>query len=131
MNKSPISVLYANSRDGDTDPRMTWLDLPATKTEIDRAMKKIGFPDTTHASARAIRYKTDLAGLAEHIMINPGIEYLNRLAVCLSVMNRSALRRFTLFLRTEDANSFTSILRRVQHLTAGRERRRQAPTLGR
>ena len=131
MNKSPISVMYANNQDGNADPRVTWLDLPATPAEIDRAMKKIGFPDSTHADARAVRYKTDLAGLADHLTINPGIEYLNRLAACLTKMNRATLRRFTLFLRTEQANSFLAILRYADHLTVGRQQRRQAPTPGR
>jgi len=110
---------------------MTWLDLPATKTELDRAMKRIGFPDTTHAGARAIRYKTEIVGLAEHLIPNPGIDYLNRLAACLAVMNRAALRRFTLFLRTEEASGFVPVLRCAKQLTTGRGHRRQTPTPGR
>jgi len=131
VNNSPISVLYVNSQDGNADPRTIWLDLPATKTAMDRAMKKIGFPDSTHTGASAVRYKTDIPGLAEHLTINPSFEYLNRLAASLSVMNRPALRRFALYLRTEDANNFLVILQRAQHLTEGRKRRRQAPAPGR
>ena len=131
MNNSPISVLYANNQDGGADPRMTWLDLPATKTELDRAMKRIGFPDTTRAHARAVKYRTSLEGLAEHLMINPSIGYLNRLAECLSGMNRAALRRFTLFLHTEQANSFSLILQHAERLSAGHARRRPAPAPGR
>lgn len=131
MNKSPISVLYSNNQDWEGESRVTWLDLPATRVGMDRAMKKLGFPDAANADARPVRYKTSLAGLAEHLMTNPNIEQLNRLAACLVGMNRAALRRFTLFLRTEQANDFSAILQHAEHLTAARSLRRQAPAPGR
>ena len=143
MNKHPISVLCVNNQDGGAEPRMTWLDLPATQAGLERAMLRIGlvavpshskeieFPDAAGANARIIRYKTSLDGLDGHLIRHPDISHLNRLAECLESMNRAALRRFTLFLHTERANSFEAILLYAEHLTTGRGRRRQAPAPGR
>ena len=131
MNKSPISILYVNNQDGSADPRMIWLDLPATQAALDRAMKKIGFPDAANADVRITRYKTNLAELSGHLVRHPDISHLNRLAECLSGMNRAALQRFTLFLRTSEASGYAPVLQCAEQLVTTCKRRRQAPAPGR